>query len=790
MERVELHCHSKYSKMNGLAYPYDIVKFAEKEGMPAAAITDHGCILGFPEFEWATTIGQCGVKPLFGIEAYNVLVAHNANFYIRFLKAAAIKAGMNYDPAYIDTKMLCRYVYPDCQGYTLNSVCKELKINNDPYCCTGDAAAHGMVFCKTIERLKNEDVDIGSVNNIIEHCPRVFTRSATYHCTVLLKNPKGKKIIYNMISRAEQNKDNINRDVFSLRELCNNRNNLLLGSGCEAGLLFRAIIDDKSEEEIEEIARCFDFIEVQPHMINNFLLESTRYPHIQTEQDLIDINLKLILLGEKLNIPVVATGDVHYLNKEDLLSRNVLRAFHGFVEDDETDLHFRSTKEMLKVFSYLSEDKAKEIVITNTNKIADMCEVISFLPEGKHYPVNEDKSIELRKLCERKLVQTYKDVSSEMIERLDWELKAIHNTNTEFAFIFLHHIIENLGLRPFNVNIQGCAGNIFVCYLLGISDIDPIQYNLSPYFAFGLDQMKEADIDLSFSSKMREKAITDCRQYEGLSSILLASTENCMSEDIAIEAVENYQRERNVIFSEESFKKIICDLQDIYESKCVHPSGIIFVPEDDVLQEFTPIAITEDDQAITYFNYDRLDNRFFKQDILPYFGLDMLEKLEEIVREIPKELTYSEPEIMRLFLDFDGVMGCDDLPEFRCRDSLEILKKAIPKNFDELVKVFALCHGTNVWNDNVGILLEQGKADLSEVISSGDDIYDFLRNKGIEEEAAYLITQQVSKGKWRYDHKKRYLGYMEMLQAAGISEWFIWSCCKIYYLCPQKEQVF
>ncbi len=236
-------------------------------------------------------------------------------------------------------------------------------------------------------------------------------------------------------------------------------------------------------------------------------------------------------------------------------------------------------------------------------------------------------------------------------------------------------IIENLGLKPFNINTQGCAGNIFVCYLLGISDIDPIQYNLSPYFVFGLNQMKEADIDLEFSSKMRQKAITDCRRYEEISSTLLASTENCISEEVAIEAVENYQRKRNVNFSEENFKKIIGDLQDIYESKCVHPSGIILVPEDDVLQEFTPIAITEDDQAITYFNYDRLDNRFYKQDISPYFGLDM----EEITGEIPEELTYSEPEIMKLFFDCDDVMGCNDLPEFRCQDSLEILKKSIPK---------------------------------------------------------------------------------------------------------------
>ena len=889
MERVELHCHSKYSEMDGLAYPYDIVKLAQKEGMPAVAITDHGSVLMFPELEWATSYDDCNVKPIFGMEAYvvddyekavynyngqdisvfiavdvettgfsamkddiieigavkicngevvdrlsilvnpdkdipkfieeltgisnemvsdapdikeafrefckfagdNILVAHNANFDIRFLKAAAYKAGVNYCPTYIDTVMLCRYVYPEFRRYRLASVCEELGINIQ-HChrAVDDATACGMIFNKITERLKVENVGIEYVNDNIEHCSKTFEKSATYHCTVLLKNSKGKKIIYNMISQAEKSKATKGRVVFSLRELCNNRGNVLLGSGCEAGLLYKAIINDKSEEEIEEIAKHFDFIEVQPHMNNKFLLEQETYPYIQTEQDLIDINQRLIALGERLSIPVVATADAHYLDKEDLLSRNVLRAYRGFAEDDDTDLHFRTTKEMLEAFFYLPDEKAREIVITNTNKIANMCEVIDFLPEGKHYPYNEDDSIEIRRLCESKLGKIYKDnVPEEIEERLNWELEAIHNTNTEFAFVLLHRLIEDLNVRPFDINTRGSAGNILVCFLLGISDINPIQYNLSPYFAFGFNKMKEADIDLNFSTNMREKAIAIYGNCDGISSTVLASTENCISEEVAYVAVENYQKKNNAIFSEDKVKKIVSDLQDVYECKNVHPGGIVLVPQGDELQDYTPLAFTKDNQAITYFNYYRLDNCLFKQDILPYFGLDMLEKLEEITGDMPDELTYCEPEIMKLFFDFNGVMGCEELPEFMHQGSLEILKKAMPKNFDELVKVFALCHGTDVWSDNAELLLEQGKADLSEIISSRDDIYDFLRNKGIDEETAYLITEQVRKGKWAYGHSKRYSEYVGILQDAGVPEWFIWSCSKICYLFPRAHAI-
>lgn len=470
MERVELHCHSKYSKLDGVAAPYDIVKFAQREGMPAVAITDHGSVLGFSELESATANVSCNVKPLFGMEAYvvndykkavynysgqnietfvavdiettgssvtrdviieiggvrigngegedrfhicvnpeinipeeiekltgitnervvdapyieeafikfsefaqnSVLVAYDAEFVVRFLKAAAGRAGISYSPAYIDTAMLCRYLYPYLQRYSLDHICKKLGIDIQvDYHLVNAATACGVVFNKVMANLKTENIGIESVNDIITRCTKTFVRTEAYHCTVLTKNLQGKKIIQNMIAQAEQDEDRRRRDrnILSLRELCNNRDNLLLGSGCEAGLLFRAVINDKSEKEIEEIAGYFDFIEVQPHMNNKYLLTNRRYPYIQTEQDLIDINLKLILLGEKLNIPVVATGDVHYLEKEDSFSRNTLLASQGYIEGDNTDLHFRTTEEMLEAFSYLSKKKAKEIVINNTNQI-------------------------------------------------------------------------------------------------------------------------------------------------------------------------------------------------------------------------------------------------------------------------------------------------------------------------------------------------------------------------------------------------------------------------------------
>lgn len=475
MERVELHCHSKYSKLDGVAEPYDIVKFAQKEGMPAVAITDHGSVSGFSELERATENASCNVKPLFGMEAYvvndykkavynysgrdietfvvvdvettglsvtrdgiieiggvkicdgevvdrfhiwvnpkinipkeieeltgitnervedvlyieeafikfsefaqnNLLVVYDAEFVVPFLKTAAGKAGISFFPAYIDTAMLCRYAYPNLRRYSLGSVCKKLGIDTQSdYHVVDYATVCGMVFNKVIAKIKAENIGIESINDIIMGGQKTFARMETYHCTVLAKNLQGKKIIQSMIVQAEQDENTRRGEkiIISLRELCNNRDNLLLGSACEAGLLFRAFLNEKSEEEIEEIAGYFDFIEVQPHMNNKYLLTNIRYPNIRTEQDLIDINLRLVLLGEKLDIPVVATGDVHYLEKEDWSRRNALWESLEYDEEDDTDLHFRSTEEMMEAFSYLPEKKAKEIVITNTNMIASVSE--------------------------------------------------------------------------------------------------------------------------------------------------------------------------------------------------------------------------------------------------------------------------------------------------------------------------------------------------------------------------------------------------------------------------------
>lgn len=477
MERVELHCHSKYSKTDGFACPYEIIEFAQKEGMPAVAITDHGSIRGFSEFELASSHKDCNVKPIYGVEAYivnnfekavyhytgqdlstvivvdiettgfspkrdciikicaiklcngkivdkfitlvnpgieipayiveltqitdemvlsapcineafdafvkfagdNVLVAHDANFDIRFLKVEAQKNGVNFTPVYIDTVSLSRYAFPEIKRYKLDTLCNYLKINwKHCYGVFRDVIACAKIYLKTLQRLKELKTPISEVNHFIKNSSNIYEKMPAYHATILIKNLKGNKTIYNQISLAKQ--EDKKRPTIPLSAFYPEREGLLLGSGCEAGMLFQAIINDESDEKIEEIANQYDFLEVQPHTNNNFLLSSNRYPYIQTEQDLIDINMKIINLGEKLNIPVVATGDVHYLKNEDQISRTILLAYRGFVDPPNADLHFRSTKEMLNAFSYLSEEKAWEIVVINTNKIADICQLHSLFP--------------------------------------------------------------------------------------------------------------------------------------------------------------------------------------------------------------------------------------------------------------------------------------------------------------------------------------------------------------------------------------------------------------------------
>ena len=690
--------------------------------------------------------------------------------------------------------MLCRYVYPEFSKYKLDTVCAELGVEiGCSHRAVDDAAACGMIFTRIIDRLKKEGVEIGNVNDKIEYCQKAFAKSTIYHCTVLLKNAKGKKTLYRMISQAEKRKDKKGRDIFSLRELCSHRDDFLLGSGCEAGLLYRAVIGGKNDDEIKEIARRFDFIEVQPHLNNKYLIEAERYSHIRTEQDLIDINLKLIALGEELGILVVATGDVHYLYREDLPSRKVLMSYRGMTEDDDMDLHFRTTKEMLEEFSYLPAEKAEEIVITNTNKIADMCETIPFLPEGMYYPCAENDAAELRGLCERKLEQLYKDnVSEEIKGRLDWELEAIHNTHTEFVFLSLHRLIKKLNIRAYDMNTRGCAGNALVCFLLGITDIDPVRYHLSPCFVFGVDQMEEADIDINFSSNVIEKAIANYGEYSEFAATFWASTEAWIGEVTAYDAVEKYQEDKNIHFSEDETGKIVRDLQRLYKARGVHPGGIVLVPKGYDPEDFTPIAVAEDGRAITYFNYCDLKQCLFKQDILDCGHLDMLERLEMIAGEIPEELTYSEPEIMNLFLDRDGIWGCEGLPEFRSEideTARKILKKVKPKNFEELVKVLGLKHGTNTWKYNAEILLKEGNVSLAEMIADKDDVYDFLRSKGIAEEIAFFIAEEVKWGSWGSGHSNDYSEYVEMMLDAGIPTWFLWSCSQIRYLFPRAHGI-
>lgn len=885
MERVELHCHSKYSKMDGIAYPYDIVKFAEDNGMSAVAITDHGSIKAFPELEWATSGVDCDVKPIFGIEAYvvndyeqvvynykgqdfgtvvvvdvettglstnddsiieigaiklengsvvdsfstfvnpqrklsefivgltgitdemvatapliaeavklfiefagdSVLVAHNANFDIGFIKKAAKDNDIVFEPSYIDTVMLSKYVYPDAKRRALPKLCEEIGIEVEKsHRAVDDAITCSKLYKKMIEGLDRDGIDISVVDNYlnISH----FRKGPTFHSTVLIKDQKGKKILYNLISLAEQYNDS--KDIFSLKSLVNNREHLLIGSGCECGLLFRAVLDGKADDVIEEIAKKYDFIEVQPHTNNKYLLTSDRYPEITSEQDLINLNLKLIAVGEKLGIPVVATGDVHYINADDLISRNVLKSYLGFAEDDDTDLHFRTTKEMLDAFAYLGKEKAEEIVITNSNKIADMCQEFNLLPVGKKYPKIENQAALLREICVTRAEELFGNpIPANIMERLERELDSVHNSEMEFSFIYLYDLLGELQVEPYEINTRGCAGNLLISYLLGITDFCPTEYNLSPMFVFGAKNDKEPDIDVNFSEKKQKEAL---KEYAGenVSAKLRAGTDACVSEEGAIYAIKEYESLKGVSLDETTKEKVIKDLSDVYREKSVHPGGIVIIPKEEDLYDFSPLDLREDGTATTYFNYYRLDDCLFKQDLLHYVGLDMLEKLENETGYFLCDLTYDEPEIMRLFtIDDETEELCADLPEYRYIGSRKILKQAKPKNFNELIKVIALSHGTDVWTDNAEKLLSEDKAALSDIIATRDDIFDYLIEHGIAEADAFTITEQIRKGVWARGRAKRHAEYMDMMREAGVPEWYIESCNKICYLFPRAHAI-
>ena len=896
--RVELHCHTGFSKMDATASVRDIVKFAVGEGMTSVAFTDHGNVMAYPEIQKYSE-REYGFKPIYGIEGYvvndidmlgknledvsdlnidtdvvaidlettgfspenneiielgavrihngeitdkfqafvkpssaipekiaeltgidnamvedadsisvvlpkflefigdSIIVAHNVSFDISFVEVNSKKLGINSDYKTIDTWSLSKMLLPELESHSLCSVAKAYDINlGNHHRANDDAATAAIIYIKMVEDLKEMGLKtIGDVLNKISADENVIKKSRALHVTILAKNMAGVKAIYRMVSDSNL-KYNYIRPKIRLSELLSLRENLLLGSACSVGMLFMAIADGKSNEYIEKTASMFDFLEVQPAGENLYMISSKHYENINCVDDLIDINKRIIELGDKLNIPVVATSDVHYLRPENSIGRCILKEQLGLDNPtSEDNLHFRTTEEMLDEFRYLDNSKAYEIVVENTNKIAEQIEYIRPLETKKVIYHHEDDNKRLEALIREKLWYIYGDSDSvlgSLTEIFDYvpldirnrvltELFSITDNKTAYYYLWFYDMLKNNKLHPSQYNLRGTAASMYICYLLGISHIDPMDDDtpLHPAFFMGMDGNKRPDIDMNFDDAVWGDVIESAKSLNNIKTAYRAATIITLSDDNIKKFIDDYVAIASKPLFDYEKSMVYDDLSHVVCGRGMHPGGMIMIPEGINELDYSPLDVDEESgNIILQFEYHDIDHIFDKIDILRHDNCTLNARLYAETGYYPTDVDIRSEEIMSLVTDTD----CALVPGLSEDFTRMLIDKLKPKSFSELVKVKGISYGTNTWLENGEVLFDAGKSTIDTLIGTRDDVFEEMRAHYIDPGISYEIAEVVRKGRF----KSRPL-YVEAAIKADVPDWYIWSCEQVKYLFPRAH---
>lgn len=623
------------------------------------------------------------------------------------------------------------------------------------------------------------------------------------------------------------------------------REGLIIGSACEAGELYQAVLNDRPSDEIARIVSFYDYLEIQPIGNNLFMIESEKIPQIQSKEDLMEMNRKIVRLGEQFHKPVCATCDVHFINPEDEVYRRIIMAGKGFDDADrQPPIYFRTTEEMLEEFMYLGAEKAEEVVITNTNYIADQIERISPVRPDKCPPVIEDSDKTLRTICYDKAHALYGENLPEIVvERLERELNSIIGNGFAVMYIIAQKLVWKSVADGYLVGSRGSVGSSFAAFTAGITEVNslPAHY-LCPnckYVDFDSDYVKsfsgrsgcdmedkvcpvcgtplskeghdipfetflgfkgnkEPDIDLNFSGEYQSKAHDYTEVIFGKGQTFRAGTIGTLAEKTAYGYARGY-------FEDHHMEKRSCELTRL-ASGCVgvrrttgqHPGGIIVVPLGEEIYSFTPVQHPANDQTThtitTHFDYHSIDHNLLKLDILGHDDPTMIRMLQDITGVDPTTISLDDQEVLSLFHGLDALhiqpediggtdLGSLGIPEFGTDFVMQMLRDTKPKAFSDLVRISGLSHGTDVWLNNAQTLIKEGKAEISTAICTRDDIMIYLINKGVESELSFKIMESVRKGK----------GLTPEFEAAmkehDVPDWYIWSCKKIKYMFPKAHAV-
>lgn len=765
----------------------------------------------------------------------SVLVAHNANFDVGFIRNIS-----NIKNTVLDTLELSRMLFPELSKHKLDIVAEHLGVKlENHHRAVDDAKATAEIFIKCIEILKQKGIkNISEINLLASELIDV-KKLKTNHAIMLVKNQKGLRNLYELISKS-------NIDYYFKKpripksEFLKYREGIILGSACEAGELYRSILEKKPDDYIEEIVNFYDYLEIQPLGNNQFLLDNGS---VESIEELQNINKKIIGLAESHNKLTVATCDVHFMDASDEVFRRIIMAGQNFKDaDNQAPLYLRNTEEMLKEFSYLGREKAKEVVITNTNIIADMIEDVLPVPNEKCPPHIEGAEDELKKICIDKAISIYGNPLPEIVEdRLNKELNSIINNGYAVLYIIAQKLVWKSNEDGYLVGSRGSVGSSFAATMAGITEVNP----LSPHYIcpnckysdfdseivlsfagdsgcdmpdancphcgtkmnkeghdipfetfLGFEGDKEPDIDLNFSGEYQQKAHTYTEELFGKGHVFKAGTYGTMAEKTAYGFVKKYFDERGIenVHNAE-INRLALGCTGVRRTTGQHPGGLVIVPSGHNIHEFCPIQRPANDMSsnvtTTHFEYHSIDRCLLKLDLLGHDDPTIIRMLQDLTGVDPQTISLDNQEVMSLFTstkalnvepqEINSEVGTLGLPEFGTKFVRQMLVDTQPHSFSELIRISGLSHGTDVWVGNTQDIIKDGTATLKEAICTRDDIMTYLILKHLDKKLSFKIMEKVRKGKGVDDSEA------EAMMAVGVPDWYIKSCRKIKYMFPKAH---